>query len=106
MVDPVALGLPRVTLADLQGGDPRHNAGVVRDLLAGKPGPVRDAVLLNAAAAVVATDARGEPAPPSAGELAADLDARLAGALGIGAQAVDSGSAQGVLNAWVEAAAG
>jgi anthranilate phosphoribosyltransferase len=105
-VDPVALGLPRARLADLQGGDPRHNAGVVRDLLAGKPGPVRDAVLLNAAAAVVVTDAREETHPPAAGDLAEGLDERMAAALALGAEAVDSGSAQGVLAAWVEAAAG
>jgi anthranilate phosphoribosyltransferase len=104
-LDPLPLGLPRVTLADLQGGDPRHNAGVVRDLLAGKPGPVRDAVLLNAAAAVVVTDAREEAGPVTAARLAAELDERMAGALATAAEAVDSGSAQAVLRAWVEAAA-
>src|ERR1700760_1696597 len=52
--DPAALGLARSTLADLRGGDPAHNASVVRSVLAGEPGPVRDIVLLNAAAALAA----------------------------------------------------
>jgi anthranilate phosphoribosyltransferase len=54
--DPTSLGLPRASLADLRGGDAAHNAGVVRSVLSGVPGPVRDIVLLNAAAALAATD--------------------------------------------------
>ena len=53
-LDPADLGLPRAELADLVGGDPSHNAQVVRDVVAGVPGPIRDIVLLNAAAALVA----------------------------------------------------
>jgi anthranilate phosphoribosyltransferase len=104
-LDPVPLGLPRATLADLQGGDPAHNAEVVRDLLAGKPGPVRDAVLLNAAAAIVAYDAHGAADRLDARELAAELDDRLAAAVATAAESVDSGSAQALLRAWVAAAA-
>jgi anthranilate phosphoribosyltransferase len=59
--DPRDLGLAPATLADLVGGSPAVNAGVARDLLDGKPGPVRDAVLLNAAAAVAAYDAQPGP---------------------------------------------
>jgi anthranilate phosphoribosyltransferase len=103
--DPASLGLPRATLADLQGGDPRQNAQAVRDLLAGKPGPVRDAVLLNAAAAIVAHDAHFGADPVGAVDLAADLETRLGRALAAAAAAVDSGSAQALLAAWVEAAA-
>ena len=55
-VTPEAVGLPRVTLADLAGGDPAANAGAIRELLAGKPGPYRDIVLLNAAAALLVGD--------------------------------------------------
>src|ERR1700759_3360839 len=54
--DPAGLGLPRCTLDDLRGGDPAHNAGVVRAVLDGATGPVRDIVLLNAAAAIAAAD--------------------------------------------------
>jgi len=51
-VDPVALGLARVTDDDLRGGDPGHNADVVRRVLGGEHGPHREIVLLNAAAAL------------------------------------------------------
>jgi anthranilate phosphoribosyltransferase len=105
-VDPQALGIRRATLADLRGGDAAQNAGVARDLLAGKPGPVRDAVLLNAAAGIVAADGAAAAAGESeAGRAAglAGLDERLAGALGVAAQAVDSGAAADVLDRWVHA---
>jgi anthranilate phosphoribosyltransferase len=49
-VTPEAVGLPRAALAELTGGTPAENAGALRDLLQGKPGPYRDIVLLNAAA--------------------------------------------------------
>jgi anthranilate phosphoribosyltransferase len=94
-VDPLALGIQRATLEDLRGGDAAHNAGVVRDLLAGVTGPVRDAVLLNAAAAVVASDG-----VPAAGE---SLDEALRAALVVVADAVDSGAAAATLEAWVAA---
>ncbi len=52
-VTPEAVGLPRATLADLAGGDPLANADAIRQLLAGKTGPYRDIVLLNAAAGLL-----------------------------------------------------
>ncbi|CAN5371770.1 anthranilate phosphoribosyltransferase [soil metagenome] len=52
-LDPVDLGLPRATLADLLGGDAEENAQIVRSILSGEiQGPKRDAVLLSAAAAL------------------------------------------------------
>jgi len=51
--DPLSVGLPRATLDDLRGGDAAYNASVVRSVLAGAQGPVRDIVLLNAAAALI-----------------------------------------------------
>ncbi len=53
-LDPLDLGIPRAEAAALRGADAAYNAGVTRALLKGEPGPVRDAVLLNAAAALVA----------------------------------------------------
>ena len=41
---------------DLRGGDPESNATTMRNILAGATGPVRDAVVLNSAAALVAGD--------------------------------------------------
>jgi len=88
--DPAEVGLPPATLDDLRGGDAQHNAQVVRDLLAGTRGPVRDAVLLNAAAALVAG---------GVGE--GDLAKRIAVALELAEQSVDSGAAADLLQRWV-----
>jgi len=46
----------RATLADLKGGDARHNANAIKDLLEGEDGAFRDIVVLNAAAALVVAD--------------------------------------------------
>src|SRR5215469_6904153 len=54
--DPASLGVPRASVADLRGADAAHNSAVVRSVLAGAPGPVRDIVLLNAAAALAAAE--------------------------------------------------
>lgn len=90
--DPEVLGIARASLADLRGGTALDNATVARDLLAGKPGAVRDAVLLNAAAAVAAFEAAE-----------GSLEARLGTALPKVQQALDSGAAAAVLERWVEA---
>lgn len=52
-VDPADLDIPRASLADLAGGDPDTNAGILRRVLEGEPGPRRDISLLNAAAGLV-----------------------------------------------------
>lgn len=95
LFDPADLGLPRATLEDLRGGDPQHNADVVRSLLAGQPGPVRDAVLLNAGAALAA-------AGPGEGDLVKQISEGVQRA----AQSIDSGAAAGVLERWVTATNG
>jgi anthranilate phosphoribosyltransferase len=97
-VDPAAFGVPVATRDDLRGGDAKVNAAVFRRLLDGEPGPVRDAVLLNAAAAVVAFD--GVAAGPPA-----DLHRALSVAMARGAQAVDSGAAEKLLSRWAELSA-
>src|SRR5262245_30778970 len=51
--DPAEIGIARTQPGDLTGGDPAQNAAVVRQVLAGQAGPVRETVLLNAAAALV-----------------------------------------------------
>ncbi|NTV51476.1 MAG: anthranilate phosphoribosyltransferase, partial [Candidatus Firestonebacteria bacterium] len=50
---PSDFGFPEAQAGDLAGGDASHNAAVVRDVLAGKPGPKLNAVLMNAAAVFV-----------------------------------------------------
>jgi anthranilate phosphoribosyltransferase len=91
-LDPMELGVPRANLADLVGGDPAANAEVVGEVVAGRPGPIRDVVVLNAAAALVAY---GKPA-------ASRLEADFADELVRARQAIDSGAAQAKLRAWIE----
>jgi anthranilate phosphoribosyltransferase len=90
--DPAELGLPRATISDLVGGDAQHNAAVVRDVLAGGIGAIRDIVLLNAAATLVAD------AGPSAEDLVGQFSSQLTRA----AEAIDSGAAQAKLEQWVQ----
>jgi anthranilate phosphoribosyltransferase len=52
--DPAELGVALADPSDLVGGDPAHNARVANAVLGGQRGPVRDAVVLNAALALVA----------------------------------------------------
>ncbi|MDR2565967.1 MAG: anthranilate phosphoribosyltransferase [Bifidobacteriaceae bacterium] len=97
VLDPVAeLGLAQITLADLRGADAAANAAVARQVLEGQPGPIRDTVLLNAAAGLVAA---GERAGLTDGPLAR----RLRSGMDLAAEAVDSGAAARVLDRWVEA---
>jgi anthranilate phosphoribosyltransferase len=79
-------GLPQAQLGDLRGGEPLVNARLMRDLLAGVGGPLRDVVLLNSAAAL----------------LVAGRAADLFEGAEIAARAIDSGAARGVLQALVD----
>ena len=92
-LDPAELGVPRSAPEDLRGGDAVHNAAVMRAVLAGEAGPVRDIVLLNAAAALAADE--GVPRPE-------DLYPVLSAALARAARAVDSGAAAELLVRWIE----
>ena len=93
--DPASLGLAPATLEDLRGGTAHVNAGVARDLLAGATGPVHDAVLLNAAAAIAAYDASTGP-----------LEQRLASGFAKAAAALASGRAASVLERWIAVSRG
>jgi anthranilate phosphoribosyltransferase len=93
LVDAQDLGIPRAQPADLRGADAAFNAKVARDVLAGQPGPVRDAVLLNAAAGIAAFES-----------FPGGLEASLAAGLERAAGAVDSGSANAVLDRWIAVA--
>ncbi|WP_030240066.1 anthranilate phosphoribosyltransferase [Streptomyces sp. NRRL S-350] len=90
--DPRDVGIEPVGIETLRGGDPAYNAEVARRLLAGERGPVRDAVLLNTAAALVALDLGDAP-----------LTEQLAAGMARAAEAVDSGAAQELLRRWSEA---
>ncbi|MFB7777119.1 anthranilate phosphoribosyltransferase [Streptomyces bauhiniae] len=90
--DPRDVGIELVPVDALRGGDPAYNAMVARKVLEGERGPVRDAVLLNSAAALVALDPTREP-------LADQLRAGMARA----AESIDSGRAARTLERWVAA---
>ena len=91
-LDPADLGIARSEPATLKGGDVAFNVAVVHRLLDGETGPVRDAVLLNAAAGIAAYDVTG-----------GSLLERLGTGLQRGAEAIDSGAARAKLDAWVAA---
>lgn len=79
-ISPGEIGLPTNPTSSIHGGDPAYNAAALRRLLLGESGPYRDAVLLNAAAAlIVAGRVDGwEEGVEDAGEV---LDNGLANAL-------------------------
>lgn len=86
-IQPAGLGLQQVTSADLMGGDPETNASLVRGIVAGKPGPHRDIVVLNAGAAL----------------FVANVAHSLAEGVAAAQQAIDSGAAASVLDRLVAA---
>lgn len=88
VVDPTDFDIPIATVEDLRGGDVAYNADVVRRLLAGERGPVRDAVVLNAGAALAVYDHQ-----------------ELAEGVVRAADAIDSGRAGETLDRWVAASA-
>ncbi|MEG3175732.1 anthranilate phosphoribosyltransferase [Sphingomonas sp. RB3P16] len=84
-ITPEDAGLPRHAITAIRGGDPVHNAAALRRLLHGETGAYRDAVLFNAAAAlIVAGSAQTLPA-----------------GVAIAAEALDSGGANTLLDRWI-----
>lgn len=90
--DPAGFGFARAEVGQLLGGDAQANAAEVRSVLGGTRGPVRDAVVLNAAGAIVAF------AGLSSG---AEWQPAWEGALVRAAEAIDSGAAEQLLARWV-----
>jgi anthranilate phosphoribosyltransferase len=84
-IAPEDAGLPRHPMRAIHGGDPAHNAAALRRLLRGETGAYRDAVLLNAAAALI---------------VAARCDTLQEGAA-TAAEALDSGAADRLLDRWI-----
>lgn len=97
-LDPADLGIDRANISSLLGADPAHNARVARAVLEGQQGPVRDIVLLNAAAGLVSYELSRDP------ELLQEpILARLGAQLDRVASVVDSGAAAAKLDEWVVA---
>ena len=84
-LDPREYGIPVAGLDEIVGGDATANVAIAERMLGGEPGPVRDVVALNAAAALVVADA-----VPDVG---AGLEQSLA--------AIESGKAASVLETFV-----
>jgi len=84
-VTPKEVGLALYEAASVAGGTPEENAAALREVLAGRPGPQRDIVLLNAAAGLVALERA----------------AALAEGVAQAAEAIDSGAARERLERFV-----
>ena len=97
-LNPLELDIPRASLDDLRGANPQHNASVARAVLAGEGGPVRDIVLLNAAAGLVSFSLAQDPS-----DVQRPIVARFKEKLLIAAEAIDSGAATQKLSEWVTA---
>ena len=82
-VEPEEFGMARATLQEIAGGDATENAAIIRAIVGGEKSPRRDVVLLNSAAALVA----------------AGRADRIADAVPLAAQSIDSGAAAGKLEA-------
>jgi anthranilate phosphoribosyltransferase len=85
-IEPTVANLPFHPLDDLRGGDPEFNAAALLRMLGGEPGAYRDAVLLNAAGALI---------------VAGETNDWREGAE-MAAEAIDSGKAQALLSRWIE----
>jgi len=95
-LDPEQLGLTLHPLETLRGADAAHNAGVVREVLAGATGPVRDAVVLNAGIALALT-------VPDEGASIEAFTAAVRAGMDRAERAIDDGSAGAVVDRWVAA---
>ncbi len=80
-ISPEQFGLTRASLTTLIGGDAATNAAILRDIFAGRPGPKRDVVLLNAAAVLVTAGLATGPTTQEA----------LATGIALAAQTIDRG---------------
>lgn len=89
-IDAKDFALPNAPLSAIVGGDPAENARISLAILAGERGAPRDAVLLNAAAAIAAFE----------GDLDSDVKQRLTAGLSRATKAVDSGAASALLKKW------
>jgi len=91
LIDPTEFGISKAPITDLVGGDAQFNANVSRAIFNGEAGAPRDAVALNAAAAIAAYK----------GEFAKSLSERMRDGYADAIKAIDSGAATALLENWV-----
>ncbi|ANJ27055.1 anthranilate phosphoribosyltransferase [Agromyces aureus] len=97
-LDPRDLGIARAKIDQLKGGDAAFNAEVVHRVFAGEQGPVRDIVVLNAAAGLVSYALAQDPS-----QVQRSILDRFAEQMAIAAETIDSGAAARKLEQWVAA---
>jgi len=97
-LNPLDLGIPTASIQSLLGAGPEHNASVARSVLAGDKGPVRDVVLLNAAAGITSFELAKNPEL-----IRVPILERLRTGMAVAGEAVDSGAAAAKLEEWVVA---
>jgi anthranilate phosphoribosyltransferase len=94
---PETFSVPRSPLSALRGGDAQRNAELARAVLQGEPGPIRDVVIANSAAAWAAWAAVTDRERP--------LQNRIEEGLRAVTTALDSGAARDLLDRWVRVTA-
>jgi anthranilate phosphoribosyltransferase len=92
LIDPLDFGIQRAPIAELVGGDATENARITMAIFAGEQGAPRDAVVLNAAAAIAAYEARFD----------LDLHQRMARGVSRAIDAIDSGASTRLVGQWAE----
>ena len=92
LIDPTDFGISKAPISELVGGDAKENADIAMRIFNGERGAPRDAVVLNASAAIAAYN----------GDLDYDLQNRLAAGVDAAIQAIDSGAAKDLLNRWIK----
>ena len=92
LLDPLDFGIQRAPIAELVGGDATENARITMAIFAGEKGAPRDAVVLNAAAAIAAYEARFD----------LNLHQRMALGVSRAIDAIDSGASTRLVAQWAE----
>ena len=91
-IDPLDFEIKRAPISDLVGGDATENARITMAIFSGEKGAPRDAVVLNAAAAIAAYEARFD----------LNLHQRMALGISRAVDAIDSGAATRLVSQWAE----
>jgi anthranilate phosphoribosyltransferase len=92
LIDPLDFGISRAPIEALVGGDSTENARITTSIFAGEKGAPRDAVVLNAAAAIAAYEA----------DFDLNLHDRIALGVSRAIDAIDSGAATRLVSKWAE----
>lgn len=90
--DPSDIGIEKFQLADIQGGNPKENAAIIERVFLGERGGAREAILINAAAAIAAFK----------GDFFLPIETQLANGYVLAKSAIDSGRASELVHRWRE----